>query len=204
MIEAIILDWGGVIEEGTDDCFYREIGKSNGIAKENFLKIVHELEAKYDTEPDSSGFWEGIRKELNLVISDEKLIRAYNSPEKIGIYENVYEFVKTLSEEYNVYLLSNQCADRTAHLREHNDLSFFKETFFSSETRMFKSKPDTFLYMLEQIGVKGENSLFIDNTRKWLYVAQEAGLNSLLFTTLDELKSDLNDYDIQSHAAVTY
>lgn len=201
MIEAIILDWGGVIEEGTDDCFYREIGKSNGIAREEFLEVVHPLEAKYDTELDSSGFWEGIRKELNLDISDEKLIGAYNSPEKIS---HVYEFVKTLSEEYQVYLLSNQCADRTAHIKAHNDLSFFKETFFSSDTGMFKSSPDTFLYMLEQIGVKAENALFIDNTRKWLYVAQEAGLNSLLFTTLDELKSDLNDYDIQSHAAVTY
>lgn len=201
MIEAIILDWGGVIEEGTDDRFYREIGKPNGITRDEFLKVVHPLEAKYDTEPDSSGFWEGIRRELDIDIPDEELIRAYNCPEKIP---HVYDFIKQLAETYNVYLLSNQCADRTAHIKAHNDLSFFKETFFSSDTGMFKSSPDTFLYMLEQISVKAENALFIDNTRKWLYVAQEAGLNSLLFTTLDELKSDLNDYYIQSHAAVTY
>lgn len=91
-------------------------------------------------------------------------------------------FAEQFAGKYDFVLLSNDVSEWSAYITEFHGLDkYFSQKIVSGDVKC--RKPDWRIYelALARIGKKPEECLFIDNTAKNLYVAQEFGIVPVLF-----------------------
>ena len=91
-------------------------------------------------------------------------------------------FAEQFAGKYDFVLLSNDVSEWSAYITEFHGLDkYFSQKIVSGDVKC--RKPDRRIYelALARIGKKPEECLFIDNTAKNLYVAQELGIVPVMF-----------------------
>ena len=73
----------------------------------------------------------------------------------------------------------------------------FDVVSFSWELGMKKPTKEMFDITLEKLGVKPEESIFIDDGENNVLKAKELGLNGIVFKSLDQLKQELLKSEIK-------
>lgn len=92
------------------------------------------------------------------------------------------EFAEKYESRYNYALLSNDVFDWNKYILQYYGIQkYFLHSIVSADVHM--RKPDRAIYekTLSYIGVPGSNCTFIDNSVKNLRVAEEFGMNTILF-----------------------
>ena len=97
-------------------------------------------------------------------------------------------FAEKYYEQYDFVLLSNDVSEWSNYITEYYQLNkYFKNKIVSGDVRC--RKPDRRIYelTLERIGKRASECLFIDNSVKNLEVANELGIESILFNRDNEV-----------------
>lgn len=186
-VENVIFDLGNVvldidIQRGVDALMKLKIG---GLVAENIfpkpLKIFEEYERG---EISSLQFFEYFVEKYEVKnLNQTDFWSAWNSifyefdPRRI-------ELIKKLSENYNVYLLSNTNAE---HVKKFNDMfrtqfneefcAQFKRCFYSNELKCRKPESEIYNKVIEATGISAQKTVFIDDLEKNVIAARECGLN---------------------------
>jgi len=95
--------------------------------------------------------------------------------------------VQELSRKYRVFLLSNTNA---FHVEYYNDMlnrdfgiqnldHLMEKAFYSNELGCRKPDKEIYLKVLEQAGIKAEETLFIDDNEENVKVAEELGIRAV-------------------------
>lgn len=193
-ISNIIFDWGGVI---TELDFARTERKFEELGLDNFFSyftnssesnILIDLETGKIT-PDN--FRNELRKLLKNKPSDKMIDDAWNSI-LAETPEQRTELIKRLGKKYNLFLLSNTNEIHVNYynkkLREEQNVdhaSLFKKAYYSHDLGLRKPGVQIFESMLNDCGIKPEESLFIDDIEVNVTAAVALGINS--FHLLPEL-----------------
>ncbi len=160
------------------DTFCRKLAEQ---AKEKSSLFADEDSPKYSFEQAQWG-WLGYVKEVPM--------------------ERLNNLLK-LKEHYNVYLLSNTNPLLMGWARS-NDFSgdghpidyYFHRLFCSYELNDYKPSPSIYLKVLQQAGIKAEESVFVDDSEKNVLAAESVGIKGLLVPEdedwMDELTELLN------------
>ena len=133
-------------------------------------------------------------------ISDEEVIFESKKrlPERLhGVVERIYfnwiynipeiegmpALVRRIKSEYGapVYLLSNISTYFAERKDEVPSIALFDRCFFSAVCGMTKPSAEIFDYVCSECGIKPEETLFIDDSKKNVEGARRAGLNAYLF-----------------------
>ena len=96
-------------------------------------------------------------------------------------------FAEKYYKDYDFVLLSNDVAEWSSYITEYYQLNkYFKQKIVSGNVKC--RKPDRRIYelTLEQIGREPEQCIFIDNSVKNLDIAEELGINPILFNRDNE------------------
>ncbi|HVU59201.1 MAG TPA: HAD family phosphatase [Puia sp.] len=188
-IKNIIFDLGGVIinldNQRTEDAFIALGTKS---LKEYF---GHGHAASFFKEYEVGGisdqeFVENIKKLTGISASDEEIITAWNAllldfpPERI-------QLLKELRKTYRVFLFSNTNALHLSALQQIYMNTFsdgelddhFEKAYYSHTMKMRKPDTGSFQYILKENGLKGEETLFVDDALINVEGAEKAGLKGL-------------------------
>ena len=91
-------------------------------------------------------------------------------------------FAEKFAGQYEFVLLSNDVSEWSAYITEFHGLDkYFTHKIVSGDVKC--RKPDKMIYeiVLERIGKKPEECLFIDNTAKNLLVAQDLGIVPVMY-----------------------
>lgn len=193
MLKAILLDFGGVLaEEGFREGL-KEIARKNSLNTAAFYAAADSLiyETGYLTgKAGESDYWDAIRKRTGVrgtdgEFRDEILKRFVLRPRMI----RCVDFLR--SKGFRVVILS----DQTNWLNEVNE----KEEFFrhfdrvlnSSETHMSKRNASTFEAICRVLGVKPEETVFIDDNKDHIQRAAEQGLNTIRFTSFSDFEKEM-------------
>lgn len=195
VIRAVLFDFGGVVaEEG----FYKgllAIGGKYGKDPETFFKTVDAL--IYETgyligKADEALFWNAVRGKTGIGGSDaelrkEILKRFALRPEMIAAADHLR------SKGLMVALLSDQTnwleeIDRQTALFRRFDRVF-------NSFRLHKSKRDASVFrdVCAVLGVKPEETLFVDDNIDHILRAQGEGLHTIHFVGADDFKRRLRD-----------
>ncbi len=75
--------------------------------------------------------------------------------------------------------------------REIKWLTRFDVLVWSYQLRMAKPDPAIYRYTLEKLGVRPEETLFIDDRQENVKAAAVLGMKALVFATIDQLRADL-------------
>lgn len=199
-IKNIIFDLGGVILE---DHFpiaaekivevYPNINIDELITTfhKNDLDVYHTGQKSYEQR------WQAILQEINHPELDIDLLRK--------IHEDIFqpvpgtiEIVRKLSQNYPLYLLSNQIEALMPNLRTKYDFfELFQFQAVSYEANLCKPNLDFYQYFLDKTKINPEESIFIDNSQKNLDPATSLGIKTILFKNAQQLLNELELHEIK-------
>jgi putative hydrolase of the HAD superfamily len=192
----VLFDFGGVLaEEG----FYEgllAIGKKNGLDPEAFFGTVDSL--IYETGylvglSDEASFWSAVREQTGIAGSDDELRQEILT--RFVIRPKMLDVVDRMRAQGSIVAM---LSDQTNWLDElDRDAALFRsfDRVFNSFT-IHKSKRDATVFtdVCEALGVKPEETVFVDDNINHIKRAQGRGLNAIHFTGIDDFEEQLRKY----------
>jgi len=107
-------------------------------------------------------------------------------------------FVRTLKHTYRIGLLSNAPKDYIRSLLDGHELNdIFNDIFISAENGYIKPYPEAFQNALTIMKVDAKNVLFVDDMEANVESAIQQGIQSLVFTNVEQFKSDLTSAGVE-------
>ena len=191
-IKNILFDWGGVITElhleATKKAFH-DLGLTvfdEHVPHDPRDKVFIPFEiGKISPEE----FRNNIRKMSANPLTDTMIDGAWNA--MLGVLpEERWKLLESISSSYRTFLLSNT---NTIHLNYYfNYLQgiygtygynhLFEKTYFSHEIHLRKPNADIFEYVLQDSGIKPQETLFIDDFLENIETARKLGFHTVHLT----------------------
>ncbi len=196
MLKAVLFDFGGVIAEEGFWTGLRAIGKENGLDPDAFFKTVDELiyETGYLTgKADEALFWNAVRNKTG--------IRRTNAELRNGILKRFVlrpDMIASVDLLRSMGLIVAMLSDQTNWLDElDRQTALFPhfDTVFNS-FRLHKSKRDASVFrdVCSALGVKPEETLFVDDNIEHIKRAQGQGLQTIHFTGWEEYNKQIRSF----------
>jgi putative hydrolase of the HAD superfamily len=188
-IKSIIFDLGGVIlnlnyAKTVDE--FKKIGVLHFKELYNQKKQMHLFDdfEKGKTQPVE--FISSLKDSENLKIKEIDFINAWNAMLLEIPFEKL-DFIYSLKKDYKIFLLSNT---NEIHIKKfENDLikknmlkKFYKcfdKMYYSSRIGKRKPDEDCFKQVMEENGLVGDSTLFIDDSIQHIQGAEKIGIKTL-------------------------
>ncbi|MCF2492462.1 HAD family hydrolase [Dyadobacter chenhuakuii] len=206
-IKNIIFDLGDVILNIDVPVASKSFAELSGREQAEILELFSKnaLFRQFETgELDEAGFRNYVRKILEFSdLSDEAIDTAWNSllldlpPERVELLQN-------LSKNYRLFLLSNTSSihitqvnkilEASTGVKKLDDL--FETVFLSYEMGLMKPDPRIYQKVLEQAGLKAEETLFLDDNRDNIEAASLLGIDTIHVQKPVTILEYLKDYAV--------
>jgi len=201
-IEAVIFDWGGVLIDDPRPALMRYCARALGVSEEDYTKAHNKFMDDFQKGSISEEqFWAKICAELKRPKPQVRSLwgdafRAAYSPR-----DDMFSVVGRLKKMgYKTALLSNAEVP-TVWFFDELRYDMFDVAVFSCAEGM--AKPDRKIYEItvERLGLppllsceskKGGRVVFIDDRPENINGAKEAGLNTILFRNVEQVKNELS------------
>ena len=183
-IRAIIFDCFGVL---TKD-WWREFCDS--IEDKEVLHQAKELNHQYDAGLISpQDFTEAVHKLTGRAVKPIEDIFA--SPEPMKNHE-LLAYIKELKPKYKIGLISNV---GTNWIRDYfltkEEQALFDDMVLSFEAGTTKPDPKIYQLALDRLGVKPEETVFVDDIGRYCRAAEQLGMKSVTYVGFNQFKTDL-------------
>jgi len=188
-IRNIIFDLGGVFIEidyaKTQQAF-------TSLQVQNFHQFYTQSHASSLFEDLETGkieaadFYNTFRHHTNTTLADEQIEESWNA--LLGsFYEDRLQWLEKIKDKYKIFLLSNTNAiHHKAFMRiyqqqtgRQNFDDYFIKAYYSHQIGLRKPYMEAYLYVLDEQGLKAEETLFIDDTLPNIEGAKKAGLQTI-------------------------
>lgn len=134
-------------------------------------------------------FRNGIRDLTGVNLSDKQIDDAWNSM-ILDLPEERIQLIGLLKLKYNMYMFSNTNELHIEMLKKKFEKQFgfdiftflFTKAYFSNEIKMRKPHPEAFQWLLDDAGIKAEETLFIEDSPQHIEGAKKVGLNTYWLT----------------------
>lgn len=162
-----------------------------GLSSEEIDFKVPELQMLFEGKISEEHFWEALLREQGWAIEIEELknLVRENFLEIEGT-KNIVEEVKRAG--YQVALFSVHASEWIAFCEEKFDHgALFEQNVYSFQIGICKPEKRAFEILVEQLSVSADSILFIDDSDSNIVSAKEVGMQTLLFTSAEQLRADL-------------
>lgn len=194
MIKAIIFDLGGV-------CFEIDWIKINEEMMKKFKisilikssanqKLIELYNLALEGKIDVLEFFRGLSEDK---ANPEEVIKFYKEAYKKykKINHELLELIKKLKDKYKIVCLSDTNRANFETHQEQNLFEHFNEVFASFKLGSKKTDKKTFIKVLNQLKLKPEETVFIDDNSKNIENAKSVGLWVLRYESYNKLVEDL-------------
>ncbi len=188
-IKAVIFDWAGIFCTPGELFSHPRLLKTLKMVPEEIEKQVKKTQDEYYRgKISNTAFWRHIFKTFSLKgFTPKELNKAYLGSYKIS-RQNL-QIPLRLKKNYSVALLSNLTGVMMSHIvKIHTLKNRFHKLFFSNRMGFIKPEEEIFKIALKQIGVRPEEAVFIDDSKKNLEAAKKMGMHTLYCPTPKELQ----------------
>ena len=191
MIKNIIFDIGGII---FDDSITNISNVLKEDASELYKKVYDKsfvncllgnqsIEDYIETFKDDASY-EKIKYLLNDLYVSFPLIK-----------EN-FDYILNLKDRgYNLYLLSNITKESYDYIKSVIDIDkVFSGGVYSYQEGIIKPDKKIYELIIDKYGLNKDETIFFDDRQKNVDVAIEAGIKSILFKSVEDIESNINEY----------
>jgi len=181
-IKAILFDYDGVMtidKTGTESiCNY--ISNTIGIDKSIFEKEYRKYNKDLLYGKPTSEIWEELCKNINNNIPLSILYDSYkNTPINMEMHELV---LKIKDKNIKTGLITDNKADRIDYINKIFNLDkYFDIISVSGKLGYGKESDKIFIKTLEELKIKPEKSIFIDNHESNLIIPKKMGIKTIYF-----------------------
>lgn len=196
MIKAIVIDIGGVYIKGTRNDLFSFLSKK---FKVDFKSSIGELYQEFnDGKITPEKFW---REASNKLKINESILKKswLNALKAIfTINENFEEIIKNMKKlGYKIATITNTNKFHFDFHKKFGHYKYFDVVIASFEVGIQKPDERIYVILMQKLNLQPKEILFIDNSGDNLSIAKKLGMETLIYTDLEDLKKNLSDLDIQ-------
>lgn len=196
-IKAVIFDWGGVMIDDPGPGLMRYCAEKLNITSSEFKNTFDKFLQDFQTNSVSENtFWESISRNLNV-----------KKPSAISLWKEAFISVYRPREEMFSMAESLQrsgCKTALLSNTEIPAMDFFIEQryncfdfqFFSCIEGITKPQKKIYENTVKKIGCEPDEAVFIDDKPVMVDGAKKAGLNAILFESIDQVKKELTKFGL--------
>ncbi len=192
-IKALIWDMEGVLMLTDENDISLTVAKALNAPYEKVREIYFSnTNDKVDLgEITMDQFYECVLDTLQIS-RDKKHILEEVFNEKAYIDADLLKQIMEMGREYKIGLLSNYSNNLRPRIEKEWAMGgVFDEIIISCEVGMVKPDPAIFNLMLDRLGVKADESVFIDDRIKNIEGAKKIGLHTIFFTSREQALEEL-------------
>lgn len=199
-IQAVIFDFGGVLIQWDARNLYRRYFPNQPQAMEKFLADVRFSE--WNTKLDGGlPFKQGVTELSAQFPQYANLIQAFQEHWEESIGEPIagtIEILRKLKQAgWPVYGLSNWSAETFPITRARHDFFDLLDGFvISGDVKLVKPDPAIFQALLQKIGRKAEECVYIDDHLPNVKTAQALGFIAIQFQSPEQLERELHKLEL--------
>ena len=191
-IESVIFDWGGVLIDDPAPGLMRYCAQALAVSKEDYIKAHSKFAEDFEKNLiNEDTFWERICGELG--VSKPKVSSLWADAFK-AIYvpkEDMFTVAARLRKNgYKTALLSNTEAAAMQYFYQ-LQYDIFDVLVFSCAEGTRKPEKKIYELTIQRLGSQPGQSVFIDDKPEYINGAKEAGLNTILFRNVGQIKNEL-------------
>lgn len=196
-IEALILDYGGVISHSQNPDNVKnilQILKQDGY---DFRKVYQDTRANYDNgQLSGEEYWHNILRYYGVNANDTEISQLIEEDVKSWTQVNdaMIELIKEIKGKVQkLAFISNMTQDTLVFMKERfNWLDQFDELVFSCEEGI--NKPDVRIYeaCLMRLDISAQDSLFVDDSEENIVGAMKTGMNVIHFKSFTQFCQELD------------
>lgn len=191
MIKNIILDVGGVFFDDSKHNIERLLKKNcDNIYKKaygnEFKKcLLGEISVQ---EHINSLKKEAEFKYINYILKKDNLIESY------PLMKDNFEYIKRLKERgFKLYLLTNITEDSYNYINDLININkIFNGGIYSYQEHQIKPNYDIYNLLINKFKLKKEETVFFDDKEKNVIAANNIGIKSFVFTSIDDIEKNIN------------
>lgn len=198
--KAIGFDYGGVINGTPGSLFNDKFIEFVGVSDDAYKKAYFAHNRKFNADQPISEreLWTLVLTDLNKLEYLEEVMKFVEEMRAgRSINENVVDLVKQLRRKsYKTGLLSNNSMDGANAMRATGISRYFDTFIVSAEVGLMK--PDVKIYELfaDQLDIKLQELVFIDDSKRSLSASVECGFTPILFESYEKLVEDLHKLEV--------
>jgi putative hydrolase of the HAD superfamily len=193
-VRAIVLDYGAVICRLPSPAEWSEFAAAAGLGVDDFIRSYARSRERYDRGlVRADAYWTEFGHQSG--ISHDAAARRRLAEIDIRVWSHIdhdlVAFVRALRQSGLVTgILSNMQPDLLDTLRRGDAawLDAFDVHVFSCEVGFVKPERQVYDHLIDRVGVERSQVLFVDDVADNVAGAQAAGLQSAIFTSLDDLR----------------
>jgi putative hydrolase of the HAD superfamily len=195
-IRAVIFDYGEVLCHRPPDEAFHRLAKVFGADADSFPALWDKNRGAFDRgDITAEDYWRALAADAGTEIDRERLEQVCKWDVEMFGRENL-EMVRWLRSlrrgGIKTGLLSNIHPAMIAYLRENFEwLELFDFKTFSAEVRLIKPDPAIYEHTLRGLGVRAEETLFVDDREINVVAARGLGIHAVQFRSVAELRREL-------------
>ena len=197
-IKAVIFDWGGVLIDDPAPGLMQYCAKELDVSKQQYTEAHQKFEADFVKGLISEDtFWSRICRELNM--PKPKVPSLWAEAFKVAYIprEDMFSMAASLRRDgYKTAVLSNTEIPAMQYFYQ-LQYDMFDVLVFSCAKRMKKPEREIYELTVERLGVAVEQSVFIDDRLEYIKGAKQAGLKTILFRSIEQVKTELAKLNVK-------
>lgn len=195
MIKAIYFDWGGVLIDDPAPELITYCAEYLKVSEEEFGRVHRRFEPDFQKGTISEDkLWEKICFELG--VPKPKVQSLWGDAVRYVFSEKkeVFALIHSLRRNgYKIGFLSNTEIPAMNFFQEQG-YEVFDAVIFSCAEGIRKPERRIYEIALEELGVKPEEAVFVDDKKKNIEGAEKVGMKTVLFKNPDQLKEELTSF----------
>ncbi len=191
-IKAVIFDWGGVLIDDPAPGLMTYCAKELKVTKEEYVQAHSKFQDDFQKAViTEKAFWEGVCRQLNAVLPKSQSLWADAFTDVYSPKTGVFNLAKTLKVAgYKTGFLSN--TEMPCYEFFHKQgYDMFDVTLFSCCEKLVKPCEQIYLNAVTKLGIEPAQAVFIDDKADYIGGAKKAGLNTILFENVTQVKEQL-------------
>lgn len=209
MFKAVVFDMDGVITD--TEKLYRRFQIEEGICRgvpEEVMLLAGEKIAGGNRYTNKPVFEKIVGRGIEYFEYREKMLArmdAYIRKNGVELKSGVVDILKYLkSKNIKVGLATSTGRERAAgYLRQHDIEKYFDRLIFGDMIKNGKPAPDIYLKACQELGVKPEEAVAVEDSINGIKSAGTAGLYPVMVIDLIQPSEDIRDYVKEVYSDIT-
>jgi putative hydrolase of the HAD superfamily len=195
-LRAVIFDYGMVLTGPPDSDAHNEMIRITGLTPELFENLYWADRHAYD-EGKLSGvaFWQKFLRDAELDLGPEAFAELNLQDARMWTTQNpvmVAWQARLRQHGLRTAILSNMGDSVLESIkREFQWIENFDVLVWSYQLRLAKPDPEIYLYALQRLGTRPDETLFLDDKEINIEAAHDLGIRAIQFSTVERLRHDL-------------
>lgn len=188
MVEAVIFDMGGVVHSleprKLSEMLAPRLGREVDDLRPHLIPLVVAMSIGEIDEPQ---FWERLGGKVDGIWEEQLASNRLYLP-VVGLVAGLRK------AKIRTAVLSNTIPPHMEIIRARGWYDYFDQVFLSPEIGLRKPDKRAYEYVLEQLKVKGEECVYVDDLEENLVPAGELGMKTILAVEPEQVVTEVNSF----------